>query len=248
MELSAPAKLNLGLRVLDRRPDGYHRIESLFVPLEFADLVELEVQPAGRPQVALHLEGGDAGVPAGPENLAVRAAHAFLEAAVLAVAVRIRLRKRVPAGAGLGGGSSDAGAVLRALDQLFPASVRDAAGLALGLGADVPYFLDPRPAWVSGVGETIHPLAGLPSLPVVVVWPEARLSTAQVYRAHDADPPTLTPQCPAPTMPLPSWLGSGPVVVEALAGLLRNDLERVASRLCPEIPRLRERVQSDQAM
>ena len=171
MRVLAPAKLNLGLRIVGRRPDGTHELESVFVPIDLADELELEIEERaeGAAEVALALSGGGEGVPADAENLAVREARAFLDAAGLRARVRVALAKRIPAAAGLGGGSSDAGAVLRALAERFPGAVDSErlAAIALRLGSDVPFFLDPRPALVGGVGERRAPLPGhLPALAI----------------------------------------------------------------------------------
>ncbi|MEN8184010.1 MAG: 4-(cytidine 5'-diphospho)-2-C-methyl-D-erythritol kinase, partial [Myxococcota bacterium] len=197
LSLQAPAKLNLGLRIVGVRDDGNHELESVFAPLELQDRVDLEIEPAQIPGVRLELRSDDPEVPEGPENLAARAAHAFLEAAALRLRVRIRLAKSIPAGAGLGGGSSDAGAVLRGLRELYPAAVPDLPRLALGLGADVPYFLDPRPAFVTGIGERCEPLPGLSAFWLVLLLPREKLATAAVYRAWDAECDGLTPRSAA---------------------------------------------------
>jgi 4-diphosphocytidyl-2-C-methyl-D-erythritol kinase len=239
--------VNLGLGVLGRRADGYHRIESLFAPIELADEVSLEIAPAPTAQVTLALEGAEPGVPAGEENLAVRAARLFLDEAGAGASLRIRLRKRIPAGAGLGGGSSDAGAVLAVLAHRFPMDPARLAGLALRLGADVPYFLDPEPALVSGIGERIEPVAGLPALPLLLAHPGTPLATARVYAAHDELAAALTPPGPPPTMGALSGLRENRRSVPlgdllAILCAVRNDLEPAAVRLCPEIARLRERI------
>jgi len=238
----APAKVNLGLRVVGRRADGYHLIESLFAPLALAD--ELEVESGPGSEIRLSVEGDAGGVPADASNLAWRAASAFLDAAGLRAGVSIRLLKRIPAAAGLGGGSSDAAAVLRALAALHPGVLEPAEldRLALGLGADVPFFLDPRPAWVSGIGERIDPLPALPSLALLLANPGAPLSTAAVYRGWDESEASLTPGGRAPSLfRLPVLLGEGGRLDRAaLARLLANDLEPAATRLCPAIARLRE--------
>ena len=248
----APAKVNLGLRVVGRRPDGYHELESLFVPLELADRVEIRIEPAREPQVELRLATAAEGVPSGTENLANRAALRFLGSARLAARVSIRLEKRIPAGAGLGGGSSDAGCVLRALASRFSGALAAShlAALALELGADVPFFLDPRPAWVSGIGEAIQPLEDVPGLDLVLVTPAPQLATADVFRSFDA---ALTPAGPGRRMP-PLRDGPGRVLIaalanekadqwgtgsEELAGLFENDLAPVASRLHAGIERVR---------
>ena len=159
LHAAAPAKINFGLRLVGRRADGYHEIESIFLPLDLADDLRLNLRRDTEPRVTLAVEQAagtpEAAVPTDDRNLAARAARAFLESARLAAAVDIRLAKRIPAAAGLGGGSSDAGAVLRTLAAAFPDALSpDAvARLGLRLGADVPFFLDPRPALVTGVGE-----------------------------------------------------------------------------------------------
>jgi 4-diphosphocytidyl-2-C-methyl-D-erythritol kinase len=252
VELPAPAKVNLGLRVVGRRSDGYHLIESLFVPLDLADEVRVEVLAGGREGVSLSLEvdpllGGAADLRAEADNLAVRAARVFLEAADLSAAVRVRVRKRIPVAAGLGGGSSDAGAVLRALMRLFPAALPEGevARLALGLGADVPYFLDPRPALVSGIGEVIEPVGGVPELLLLLANPGESLATAEVYGAVDALGPSLTRVEPGSTLRALSGLWSDS---NAFAKLLENDLEEAAVRLCPAISILRERIRAAGAL
>ena len=225
--------------MVGRRSDGYHELESLFLPLDLADEVALDVEKVAATRVVLELAGEAAGIPAGAENLAVRAGERFLEAAGLRRALRIRLAKRIPAAAGLGGGSSDAGAVLRGLAGLFPGVVDQAALLrvAVNLGADVPFFLDPRPTLVAGAGERCEPLLGpWPARVLVLANPGVGLSTAQVYRAFDALPPAGA----APRLrPLVEAVRGAPAAGNALAALLENDLEPAAVRLCPAIAELR---------
>jgi 4-diphosphocytidyl-2-C-methyl-D-erythritol kinase len=223
----APAKLNLGLRILSRRPDGYHELASVFAPLDLADEIELEIASSARPRVELALAGEAAGVPSDASNLAARAAAGFLAAAGLSRAVGIRLTKRIPPAAGMGGGSSDAGAVLRALAGRFPDALETPAlaRLALSLGADVPYFLDPRPARVGGIGERIQPLGKLAPLACLLVNPGTPLSTAAVFAGFDARPDKAAP----------AW--------DPELGLdLANDLARPAEQLCPAIGPLREQL------
>lgn len=258
IDVDAPAKLNLGLRVTGVRADGYHLLESVFVPLDLCDALAIEVAPAAATRVALRLEGGPADLEAGARNLACRAAVGFLAAADLEAEVRITLEKRIPVGAGMGGGSSDAGAVLRALAARFPDAVERSrlAGLAVSLGADVPYFLDPRPALVRGIGDEIEPLAGFPSLAVLVATPAPGLATALVFQAWDRahprgaapDSAALTP--PGPNRRMPALPGSpaeldpsadrGRTLLASLLGNeLGNDLEPVAAGLAPAVARLR---------
>ncbi len=243
----APAKLNLGLRIVGRRPDGYHEIVSLFVPLDLVDEVRVSVEPGGS-GVDFALEGVAEDVPSDDRNLAARAAAAFLAQSGAACGVRVRLRKRIPVGAGLGGGSSDAGAVLRALAARLPGRLEPLrlARLALELGADVPFFLEPRPARVSGVGEVVEPLAGFPPLHFLLATPGPPLATAAVYEAFDGSGAALTPPEEGHTIRALSELwrapdaGSGAAVPKPSAKpswerLLVNDLEPVACRLRPAI-------------
>lgn len=260
----APAKLNLGLRIVGRRPDGYHLLESIFVPLDLADELTLRVEPARRTRVLLTVEGGPPELETDDRNLAVRAATAFFDSAGQPAEVQVTLTKKIPVGAGMGGGSSDAGSVLRALASGHPQAVSAPrlAALAASLGADIPYFLDPRPALVRGIGEQIEPIAGFPALPVVVATPQPPLRTADVFRAWDGPPSggsvraglALTPAEPGRRMPSLSalWNGGGGdraeepdprVSLEASPSdwreLLVNDLEDTAADLQPGVARLR---------
>lgn len=245
MRLSAPAKVNLGLKILGCRPDGYHLLESLMVPIDLADRLEIEICEAG--SVELRIEGARSGVPEGGSNLAVRAAVVFREAARIETGMRLVLEKRIPAAAGLGGGSSDAAAVLRGLARIYPDAVSPPRlrELALRLGADVPFFLDPRPALVTGIGEQIEPISGVPALSLLLVHPGVPLPTRDVYRAYDASPASLTPVRAGSTMPGISALREGGG--RALAELLENDLEQAAVRLCPRIRELREVIEGSGA-
>jgi 4-diphosphocytidyl-2-C-methyl-D-erythritol kinase len=246
VRLSAPAKVNLGLRIVGRREDGYHLLESLLVPIDLADRVQIE--PGDTPSVALRLDGDAPGVPEDGSNLALRAARAFLAAAGIETGLSLLLEKRIPASAGLGGGSSDAAAVLRGLaliypDALSPERLRE---LALGLGADVPFFLDPRPALVTGIGEQIEAISGVPAFPLLLAHPGVPLATPDVYRAYDASGASLTPVRSASTMRRISALRE--CGDHALAELLENDLEPVAVRLCSRITELREVIEGSGAL
>jgi 4-diphosphocytidyl-2-C-methyl-D-erythritol kinase len=261
LRVVAPAKINLGLRITGVRADGTHELDSVFAPLDFGDEVAIEVAPAAEASVELMLEAETplaVDVPAGHSNLAARAAKRFLERAGLACAVRIHLTKRIPAAAGLGGGSSDAGAVVRALAECFPDALAPpaVAELALGLGADVPFFLEPRPALVGGIGERIEPLSPLPALALLLVNPGIALATADVYRAYDAlaagrsGPASATIGARLESLLRGHSVGPGrrdpwdPAFARALGDLLANDLEAAAVRLCPPVARLRARLRA----
>ncbi|HYB90697.1 MAG TPA: 4-(cytidine 5'-diphospho)-2-C-methyl-D-erythritol kinase [Candidatus Binataceae bacterium] len=224
-----PAKINLFLRVTGRRGDGYHELDSVFLPISIADGLKLEVRTSEQASVAL--KAGASGLPAADRNLAVRAARAFMKEFAVAAQVSIELEKNIPIGAGLGGGSSDAAAVLRMMAQLCRIEPDDRlAALALSLGADVPYFLDPKPARIGGIGERITPLAGVPSFSIVIAAPPFEVSTAPVFAA-------LKPE---------NWSGAAPQAdIEAICAgritpaLTVNDLSVPAIAMFPEIERLR---------
>ncbi len=187
VQLEAPAKVNLLLRVLVREEGGHHQLETLFQALELAD--SLEVRPDPEAGIHLRIRGpaADGLVPDGT-NLASRAARLFLEALPRrgwsAPGVRIELEKRIPHGAGLGGGSSDAAAVLRGMNALArsPLSLEDLLRLGGALGADVPFFVTGAPralAW--GRGDRLLPLPALAPRPVVVALPPVRVPTPEAY-------------------------------------------------------------------
>lgn len=258
----APAKLNLGLRVLGRKPDGYHLLESLFVPLELADRLSLElgaIAPAASApdlDIAFEMLGtpelpASSSFPEVSENLAVRAARAFFTAARWSGSLSIRLEKSIPIGAGLGGGSSDAGTILRMLHALHPEALnrRDLSELAAELGADVPFFLMPAPSLVSGIGAKISPLPGLPEQWLLLVNPGVSLATAEVFEQFDRGAAALTLDRTRYTMRALEGLSGGFRGAETLSkafdsGLLENDLEAVATSLCPAIGVLKERLRN----
>lgn len=183
---NAPAKINLFLRVIGRRPDGYHELDSVFVPVSLHDRVTIAIRPGAPARVVLRCHGAE--LPTDDRNLAARAANRFLAGFGIEADVAIDLWKSIPAGAGLGGGSSDAGAVLRMMAALcrIDDSAR-LAGIALGLGADVPFFLQPHPARIGGIGERITPIPSPPDLSVVIAVPPLEVPTADVYRALHAE-------------------------------------------------------------
>jgi 4-diphosphocytidyl-2-C-methyl-D-erythritol kinase len=180
----APAKLNLTLRIVGRRRDGYHLIDSVIVPITLYDRVRVSMAPRTRGvRIKTTVDGATAGVPRGQRNLADQSARAFLGATGQGADISLHIEKAIPPAAGLGGGSSDAAAVLRALWHLsrrgFPR--QRLSELALGLGADVPFFLQCRPARVRGIGEIIRPYRGRIPQWFVVAVPRRGVSTAIAY-------------------------------------------------------------------
>ncbi len=225
VRLLAPAKVNLYLQVLGRRPDGYHDLRMLMAPVSWFDRLRVErLEHPGRVEMAVEGRGGP---PPGEDNLCVRAARFYFAKAGVSGGARIRLRKRIPAGAGLGGGSSDAAAVVMGLERLFgralPGEARRRAAFAVG--ADVPFFFARGPAWVEGIGERVRALpgAGRP-LWLTLVWPGAFLSTGSVFSR-------LTKGLTSP--------GAAPRIAQfnfqGVARGLRNDLQAAALIEMPAI-------------
>ncbi len=185
MELKAQAKVNLGLNVVARRPDGYHELDGVMARLALRDSLTLTPRPEG---VTLAVVGAE--LAADASNLAYRAAQAYLTAAGESRGVHLQLLKRIPIAAGLGGGSSDAAAVLRGLQRLYPAGV-DLLSLAATLGADVPFFAADVPAArAQGIGERLTPLE-LPTLHLVLVNPGIAVSAKEAYARLHAFAPAV---------------------------------------------------------
>ncbi|HEU5020385.1 MAG TPA: 4-(cytidine 5'-diphospho)-2-C-methyl-D-erythritol kinase, partial [Bryobacteraceae bacterium] len=176
--LKAYAKLNLGLRVLYRRPDGYHELRTVFQTISLADALEISFEPSRSLSIAIE------GAPEIADNLAERAARLAMETAGKTGAVRLRLRKRIPSGAGLGGGSSDAAAVLLALPVLggFTIPIDRLLDLAAQLGSDVPFFLYGGAALGLGRGEELYPLPDFPAQQALLIASDVHSSTADAYR------------------------------------------------------------------
>jgi 4-diphosphocytidyl-2-C-methyl-D-erythritol kinase len=176
MERLAPAKINLGLSILGRLPSGYHELHTLFAALEVGD--DLRFTPIKEPVIDLRVNGAD--LSAGPDNLVYKAAQTYLDTAGWPGGIGIYLGKNLPLAAGLGGGSSDAAATLLALAELYPSNL-NLPSLALRLGADVPFFLNPGLVEGRGVGEQLVSLQPLP-LHLVLVNPGISVSAASAYK------------------------------------------------------------------
>jgi len=237
---SAPAKLNLWLRVFGRDTKGYHALETLFQLISIADTITVAAAPGG-----VTLTGAPAALGPPDDNLVVRAARAYLREARVAGGAAIALTKRVPWNAGLGGGSSDAAATLRALNllhqQRLPAD--DLVALGAELGSDVPFFLAAAPlalAW--GRGERLLALPPLPSLPLLVVPPAAEVRTADAYAWLDKDRPAeRTGEFAAvvPAAALASWA--------EIKRHSANDFEPVVAGRLPAIGHWLDRVRETDA-
>ena len=227
---AAPAKLNLCLRVVGRRPNGYHELDSLVAFAEIGDTVRAAPAPDGTVTLALDGPFATALAKAGPDdgNLVLRAARALAALTGTARGARLGLTKVLPIASGIGGGSTDAAATLQALCTLWTVAPAPAAlqTCALALGADVPVCLDARACRMEGIGETLTPLAALPAAPLVLVNPGLPLDTGAVFRARAG---AFSP----PLERVPTRLS-----IADLAALVHgggNDLEAPARRLLPVI-------------
>jgi 4-diphosphocytidyl-2-C-methyl-D-erythritol kinase len=183
IEETAQAKINLSLRILGRRPDGYHDLETIMLKLNVADEIRLDVSEG---------DGISVEVPQrpdlnGPDNLAAKAAKGFCDALGLRRNIHILIDKQIPVGGGLGGGSADAAAVLRGLAREFKGMGEERLyALATELGADVSFLLHPAPmALAEGIGERLTPLEVLPSRPLVLLNPGFSVSTSEAYSSFD---------------------------------------------------------------
>lgn len=231
-DVPAPAKLNLFLHVVGRRPDGMHLLRSVFMLIDWCDTLHFELRPAG----ALSRE--DLAEPLPADDLVLRAARSLQAAAGAGAGAHIAIEKRLPAQAGLGGGSSDAATCLLALNRLWRLGLTRSqlASIGLALGADVPFFLQGRNAWVEGVGERLTPLE-LPRGRFVVVKPPQGLATGLVFGGlelkQSGDAAIISGfaakqygDCEAS---LPREFRENPF------GFGRNDLQPAAQRLCPGV-------------
>jgi len=263
LEAKAPAKVNLSLLIGPVRADGYHELFSVFVPIDVFDGLEFELvarrSREGRGVLRVECE-----VASGEDNLAARALRSLERATGWVIDGRVGITKGIPAGAGLGGGSSDAAAALRAGAQAIAAAGGPVLGehelrmLARGVGADVPFFLRPEPSFATGIGDLLEPI-GLPPLSLVLVFHEAQLSTAAVYkefdRIADDQPGLVAAEQPgsaagggagfqeraraheARWRALAARWAEGRLesdeAVPAVAELLENDLQRASFRLLP---------------
>lgn len=232
LTLHPPAKVNLSLAVLDRRPDGYHTLETLYERLALADELRLTRCPSG-----LTLACGDPAIPTDDRNLVIRAARLFFETAGVAGGVQAALVKRIPVAGGLGGGSSDAASTLLGLNTLYGAPLTRDALMALGgrLGADIPFFVSEEVvAWGRGRGDEITPAAA-PVRPLwhVLVNPGLPVLTREVYERFDRlGPAALTPPPTDGTL-LARLVQAGDPA--RLAGRLVNALEPAIEASYPAI-------------
>jgi 4-diphosphocytidyl-2-C-methyl-D-erythritol kinase len=228
--IGAPAKVNLFLELLGKRPDGFHELATLMVGLSFRDTLAFSDSPGG--DVSLTCNRPD--LPVGPDNLIVKAARLLQVKTGIQRGVRIRLAKRIPMAAGLAGGSADAAATLLGLNRLWNAglSSHEFAALAAELGSDVSFFLALPAAWCTGRGEIVEPLVTRRAFDLVLILPTFGCDTASVYR-H-----ATLPSQPVSGRAIRAAFAAGDV--DALSRELHNRLEPAAEIVAPQIRTLRE--------
>lgn len=178
MQILAPAKINLSLRILNRRSDGFHEIDTLISPISLYDKIDIEQQSRW-----IDFNCDDPTLSSGDDNLVVRAAKLFLERAQIKSGVSIKLHKKIPHGAGLGGGSSDAAATLRGLNELFKTKLsrQELAKLGTTIGSDVSFFLFESAAVCKGRGEIVEPTKLKKKLSILLLKPGFAVSSAWAY-------------------------------------------------------------------
>jgi 4-diphosphocytidyl-2-C-methyl-D-erythritol kinase len=215
-DVPAPAKLNLFLHVTGRRPDGYHLLQSVFMLIDWCDTLHFEKRPGGV------ISREDLTTPLPAQDLITRAAHLLQRHTGCTDGVHIAVDKHIPAQAGMGGGSSDAATCLLALNRLWnlKLDLPTLETLGLQLGADVPFFLRGRNAWVEGIGEVITPI-DLPAARFWVIKPPTGIETSRIF-AHAG----LKRDTNAATIPL---------FAAKTYDFGRNDLQPIAQALCPEV-------------
>ncbi len=236
LSVQACAKINLTLEVGDIRQDGYHDIESVAACVGLWDRIELEIRENSE---GIDVYCPNTELPNGPANTVYLAADHFIRATELKIGVRARVNKEIPVQAGLGGGSSDAAAVLRALNKMIgnPLGPDELLCLGAAVGSDVPLFLVGGNVQISGRGELVEPLRDIPRFWAVIAQPEYGVSTREAYEALDAVPDRI-------------WTGAADVAAAAIyegdlnliTGAMWNDFEGPVFEMHPELRDLKIRL------
>ncbi|MCK9433137.1 MAG: 4-(cytidine 5'-diphospho)-2-C-methyl-D-erythritol kinase [Candidatus Omnitrophica bacterium] len=227
MHWIAPAKINIFLRVLNKRADGYHNIFSLMQKVALCDELIFSPRPKG---IVLNCSGIN--LPANNENLVVRAAKAIFDYCKYSGGMEITLHKKIPVTAGLGGGSSDAATTLMALNKICSFKLKKNELIKIGakIGADVPFFIFGNEALASGIGDKLKHLRNLPKLDIILVKPPLELSTKMVYENLN-----LRLTRGKNNYSIPRILDLSDIV-----HVLHNDLESVSLQIYPELADLKK--------
>jgi 4-diphosphocytidyl-2-C-methyl-D-erythritol kinase len=234
----ALAKINLSLKVLNKRPDGFHELRTIFQTISLGDRIDIEFTPSRRTRIELESSLDI------PNNLVVRSAEAVMDAMRKTGQVSFRLKKRIPMGGGLGGGSSNAAAVLLALPVLAGRNLPlpTLTEIGLELGSDVPYFLLGGTALGLGRGGELHPLPEPGPFQGLAVIPDVHVSTAEAYRALGREL-TFEPQSSTmSSFQALSWMLGCGLTAEAWAAHGENDFESSVYEQHPELNRIRRKL------
>jgi len=224
----SPAKVNLVLKVLSKRPDGYHNIFSVVDPVSLYDLIHIEEVDTD----CIIVKDDKGALPEGEQNTVYRAAKCIKEACSVRKGVNIYVEKRIPIGSGLGGPSSNAATVLKALSKMWDISVSDREFVDLGrsIGADVPLFLYGKPCIMEGIGDIITPIE-VPLLWYLIVYPEFVLSTKEAYSRLKIELTNNENNI--------KLMGNFKNIGD-IAGSLENDLEQIGMTMCPQIKTIKD--------
>jgi 4-diphosphocytidyl-2-C-methyl-D-erythritol kinase len=239
LRVRAFAKVNLGLKIVGKRSDGYHEIRTVFQTVALHDGLEISLS---RRRGGVVVECDDPTIPVGRNNLVYRACQLWRRARGFRGGIRVQLVKRIPAGSGLGGASSDTAATLLGLERLTGDRAQPAERfrMAARLGSDVPFFLWGGRALGMGRGEVVYPLPDLPRRHCLVVFPGFGVSTAEAYaEAGGVANRRLTKSCQGPSMDV---LGARPPFPLEPGEPAENDFERVVFARWPELARLKRQL------
>ena len=232
LKLNAYAKINLGLDVIGRLPNGYHEVKMIMQSVGICDELTFEQQPSG---ITVTTDSGE--LPTDENNLIYRAAKLLLDTCAVKEGVRIHLTKRIPIAAGMAGGSTDAAATLKAVNQLFRFGKTKEELMELGvkIGADVPYCILGGTALAEGIGERLTPLPPMPDCHLLVAKPDINVSTKYVYTTLDAAPILFHPDIDGMTAAI--FAGD----LTGITAKLGNVLETVTVPAHPIISKIKEK-------
>ena len=232
LKLNAYAKINLGLDVIGRLPNGYHEVKMIMQSVGICDELTFEKQPSG---ITVTTDSGE--LPTDENNLIYRAAKLLLDTCAVKEGVRIHLTKRIPIAAGMAGGSTDAAATLKAVNQLFRfgKSKEELMELGVKIGADVPYCILGGTALAEGIGERLTPLPPMPDCHLLVAKPDINVSTKYVYTTLDAAPILFHPDIDGMTAAI--FAGD----LTGITARLGNVLETVTVPAHPIISKIKEK-------
>ena len=236
LEVWAPAKVNLFLEVLGKRPDGYHDIATLMLAINFFDTLRIKEDPSGAVKLSCSQRQRQPKLSTGMDNLVVRAARLLLDRTGCTRGCRILLIKRLPVAAGLAGGSSDAAATLLGLNRLWQLGLQaeELEKLGAELGSDVPFFFHLPAAWCTGRGEIVQPASFPRQLDLVLLCPNFGCPTAAVYRE------VKVPAKPQDGAAMMAAAAAGDV--EAIGRQLHNRLQPAAEAIAPKLAEYREQL------